>query len=189
MKKRVKKYRPTKKLKGIFHQLLLSPDILRDYPKYLEHNKELFHLLVDYQDYNRQKLAKHASQTYDEILYYDDLYGVKATAIIHHIDNFPTLHKLQCNRFLPYIKGVYEPGGCVICISEFDEETIVYELNCRHSFHIPCIRNWFNVQNNCPCCRNKVSGCLQFFYSYKTEQLENGDLIYRVEIISDHDKH
>lgn len=44
---------------------------------------------------------------------------------------------------------------CVICLGELQDGDIVRLLpNCRHSFHISCIDNWFRRHSSCPLCRS-----------------------------------
>lgn len=32
----------------------------------------------------------------------------------------------------------------------------IYELNCKHSFHLECINNWLQVKNKCPLCNQQA---------------------------------
>lgn len=43
--------------------------------------------------------------------------------------------------------------ACPICLSNMDDETKIYKLDCNHLFHIECIMKWFRTSNGqCPCC-------------------------------------
>jgi hypothetical protein len=41
---------------------------------------------------------------------------------------------------------------CSICMGD-KEDHAWFQLNCSHSFHENCIRQWMHVQNSCPACR------------------------------------
>ncbi|XP_031278256.1 RING-H2 finger protein ATL17-like [Pistacia vera] len=44
---------------------------------------------------------------------------------------------------------------CVICLGELQDGDMVRLLpNCRHSFHVSCIDNWFQRHSSCPLCRS-----------------------------------
>ena len=46
----------------------------------------------------------------------------------------------------------YIAGNCPICL----EDGVLYQLNCKHGFHMNCIDKWINKKNNCPLCRKKT---------------------------------
>jgi len=57
-----------------------------------------------------------------------------------------------------------EKDKCPICITEFESNDDVINLNCpgtekskyKHIFHIDCIKGWINMScNSCPTCRHK----------------------------------
>ncbi|XP_059667537.1 putative RING-H2 finger protein ATL53 [Cornus florida] len=46
---------------------------------------------------------------------------------------------------------------CVVCLGELEDEDIVRLLpNCKHSFHVPCIDQWFMARDSCPVCRSPI---------------------------------
>ena len=48
---------------------------------------------------------------------------------------------------------------CIICISEFNENEDIVELECHenHMFHYDCIENWIARGNReCPICRKVI---------------------------------
>lgn len=49
---------------------------------------------------------------------------------------------------------------CSICCNNFseDDENIL-KLNCKHTFHENCIKNWFERSGTCPICRYNVFNC------------------------------
>ncbi|XP_042355060.1 E3 ubiquitin-protein ligase TTC3 [Plectropomus leopardus] len=42
---------------------------------------------------------------------------------------------------------------CIICHEDMSPDDI-YVLECRHSFHLKCIRSWLKEQSTCPTCRD-----------------------------------
>ena len=53
-----------------------------------------------------------------------------------------------------------EDKTCTICIEDFTENTFINELNCKHIFHIDCIKDWIQVKSQdevkCPNCNKKI---------------------------------
>jgi hypothetical protein len=52
--------------------------------------------------------------------------------------------------------------SCAICWSEFDNESLIYESNCKpvsHKFHIECIQLAYSLtkQKECPYCRQNLN--------------------------------
>lgn len=45
---------------------------------------------------------------------------------------------------------------CVICQDDIDINSIIREINCKHSFHINCIDNWFIENKKCPTCKYEI---------------------------------
>ncbi len=44
---------------------------------------------------------------------------------------------------------------CSICMDEANNDLWV-EIPCKHKYHLNCIRNWLNSNNNCPVCRSNL---------------------------------
>ena len=42
---------------------------------------------------------------------------------------------------------------CTICLEDFNENEILYELICKHHYHKDCIDDWLSKKNTCPLCR------------------------------------
>ena len=54
--------------------------------------------------------------------------------------------------------GAAAAGGaeCSICLTEFDAESRVRLLPCRHVYHQRCIDRWLDRSRKCPSCRHCV---------------------------------
>ena len=45
---------------------------------------------------------------------------------------------------------------CVICQEDIQKNSIIREINCKHSFHINCIDKWFVDNKKCPMCKYEI---------------------------------
>lgn len=43
--------------------------------------------------------------------------------------------------------------SCVICLENYEKQTITRKLICNHTFHITCIETWLSNATTCPICR------------------------------------
>ena len=50
-------------------------------------------------------------------------------------------------------KDIYNTDECSICLETFKEDENLIQLNCNHIFHLHCIDDWLQIQENCPVCR------------------------------------
>ncbi len=62
-----------------------------------------------------------------------------------NLDNFSVLHNL-----------VETNQECPICLEHFEENSKVRTTICFHTFCISCINKWFNNNNFCPICKEKI---------------------------------
>ncbi|CAA0815339.1 RING/U-box superfamily protein [Striga hermonthica] len=46
---------------------------------------------------------------------------------------------------------------CSICQEEYEENDEAGTLNCGHSFHVCCIKQWLGQKNTCPICKTAAS--------------------------------
>ena len=44
---------------------------------------------------------------------------------------------------------------CIICY-EKSVDTI-YETDCKHLFHVGCLKKWYDIKKSCPYCRRELS--------------------------------
>lgn len=46
---------------------------------------------------------------------------------------------------------------CAICLGTIRKNTNVYDLECKHHFHIRCLDKWVKRRQECPICRNSIT--------------------------------
>ena len=46
--------------------------------------------------------------------------------------------------------------NCSICVSDFDKDESIKQLECNHIFHSNCIGEWVKYKSECPCCRSYI---------------------------------
>lgn len=70
-----------------------------------------------------------------------------------------TTSQLMRLRHYTHEGGESDGGGvpCGVCQSGFQNDEVLVELPCKHSFHTACISPWLLTQSNtCPLCRAEV---------------------------------
>lgn len=60
--------------------------------------------------------------------------------------------KVLTNKFDNNI--IYCPEICVICLENFKEHELISKLECNHSYHEHCIKEWIINKLICPYCKN-----------------------------------
>ena len=46
--------------------------------------------------------------------------------------------------------------SCSICLQDFAQAELLYQLKCKHIFHKQCIEQWLNESSVCPNCRQQL---------------------------------
>ena len=54
------------------------------------------------------------------------------------------------------IQNTKQNSCCIICYEDFDHNSIIYELVCKHFYHKKCILEWSKFKDACPICREKL---------------------------------
>ncbi|XP_010419201.1 PREDICTED: RING finger protein 141-like [Camelina sativa] len=54
--------------------------------------------------------------------------------------------------------------GCVICMEDYVEVSVVVKLPCEHDFHGVCINQWSQINQRCPLCRLQFSSSSSFSF-------------------------
>jgi len=57
---------------------------------------------------------------------------------------------------LPVVIHNDDPAPCSICLCDITIGNKSVILNCKHSFHHPCISEWFRINPSCPLCRAEI---------------------------------
>lgn len=73
---------------------------------------------------------------------------------------FRNVKKMRFRPPEPPPKGAPAPPApepCSICMLEFEARQPLIVLPCKHSFHDPCVREWFKHASTCPLCRFDVA--------------------------------
>ncbi|KAM7267956.1 hypothetical protein ACFE04_010122 [Oxalis oulophora] len=92
--------------------------------------------------------------TYEQLLELGDRIGYVSTGLkedeinrclrkIKHLNLNDSPTKLQ----------VHVDKKCTVCQFEYEEGEEIGKLDCGHSFHISCIRQWLGQKNSCPVCK------------------------------------
>jgi len=45
---------------------------------------------------------------------------------------------------------------CCICMNKIYKNDIITTINCNHTFHLNCIKEWSQYKADCPVCREKI---------------------------------
>ncbi|EAS06276.1 RING-H2 zinc finger protein (macronuclear) [Tetrahymena thermophila SB210] len=66
---------------------------------------------------------------------------------------------------------------CSICLIEFVPQEKVQKTICSHTFHIECIQDWIQKNDNCPLCRQSfdILDMIDYLAKEKLAQAENKD--------------
>ena len=46
--------------------------------------------------------------------------------------------------------------SCSICLEDFEDESKVVVLSCKHIYHKKCIKEWTKIKRNCPLCKVSI---------------------------------
>ena len=90
---------------------------------------------------------------------YDDIF-VNAIALVL-VYNY--VCPCRCNDIIRIEPQTYENledttnKSCIICFEEYDKQSLIYKLNCKHVFHKECLDTWFKNKPTCPLCRLKIN--------------------------------
>jgi len=47
-------------------------------------------------------------------------------------------------------------SNCPICMESLNKKTKIYNLDCKHEFHMECLGEWLKHNISCPVCREKL---------------------------------
>ncbi|KZV21722.1 hypothetical protein F511_02880 [Dorcoceras hygrometricum] len=108
----------------------------------------------DVLDLHRDMRLDIDSMSYEELLELGDSIGYVNTGLredeITHCLRSSKLAML--NNFTSHFPTEME-RKCSICQEEYKKDDETGNLNCRHSFHIDCIKQWLMQKKTCPICK------------------------------------
>ena len=45
---------------------------------------------------------------------------------------------------------------CPICLCELEPDEYVYNIACKHLFHVDCLEQWYARRKTCPVCKKQI---------------------------------
>lgn len=82
--------------------------------------------------------------------------------IQHNINNIPTTTYRELIHSQEFIRNEYKydnPTICPICLDNFNNDSIISILQCKHFFHTTCLNHWlyYRYPNICPYCLHIIN--------------------------------
>ncbi|AEE29657.1 RING/U-box superfamily protein [Arabidopsis thaliana] len=92
------------------------------------------------------------SMSYEQLLELGDRIGYVNTGLKES-----EIHRCL-GKIKPSVSHTLVDRKCSICQDEYEREDEVGELNCGHSFHVHCVKQWLSRKNACPVCKKAAYG-------------------------------
>lgn len=74
------------------------------------------------------------------------------------IDVFPEfIYDELKHKNTPWAMKESEDLQCIICLTEYEDGDKIRLLACNHSFHVPCIDQWLQLNRVCPLCKRDIN--------------------------------
>ncbi|CAL4962168.1 unnamed protein product [Urochloa decumbens] len=97
------------------------------------------------------------SMTYEELLELEEQIGDVNTGLTKSY----IVDKLRTSLYVPGTssmsdqpsKSSLENDACIICQEEYQVKDCIGTLDCGHSYHAECVKQWLMVKNLCPICK------------------------------------
>ncbi|KAG0473425.1 hypothetical protein HPP92_015282 [Vanilla planifolia] len=110
-----------------------------------------FYGRADLYDRHRDLRLDVDNMSYEELLALEERIGNVSTGL-----DEDTI--LKCLRRRKYSSCKLEVASteeepCCICREEYGEGEDIGALDCKHDFHVPCIKQWLMIKNVCPICK------------------------------------
>ncbi|XP_031254161.1 E3 ubiquitin-protein ligase MBR1 [Pistacia vera] len=116
---------------------------------------------LDSHDHFRDWRLDVDNMSYEELLELGERIGYVNTGLKED-EMGRCLRKLKnsvANDLSSYL-SIHVDKKCTICQEEYEEDDEMGKLDCGHSFHIQCIKQWLAQKNACPVCKiTVVSRC------------------------------
>ena len=82
----------------------------------------------------------------------------------------------RINTFTLEVRLDYLGEKCIFCVKTFSKGEVLNELPCNHTFHVLCIKNWFEEYRICPVCQKNVKkGFAKEFKKDKKQEEHDAD--------------
>nr|ACN31440.1 unknown [Zea mays] len=96
------------------------------------------------------------NMTYEELLELGDKIGYVNTGL-RDDEITRNLRKVKHPSFSSLRFATEMERKCSICQEEFETNEEMGRLDCGHSYHVYCIKQWLSQKNICPVCKTAVS--------------------------------
>ncbi|KAH7549361.1 hypothetical protein JRO89_XS13G0019800 [Xanthoceras sorbifolium] len=97
------------------------------------------------------------NMTYEELLDLGDRIGYVSTGLKEdEIGRCLRKTKNSIKHDLSSHLSIHVDKKCTICQEEYEADDEMGKLDCGHSFHIQCIKQWLTQKNACPVCKTAV---------------------------------
>ncbi|XP_020574477.1 probable E3 ubiquitin-protein ligase HIP1 [Phalaenopsis equestris] len=99
--------------------------------------------------------------SYEELLALEEQIGVVKTGlseefIIKHLKMRTHVHQETALSLEPSMPLSKENETCSICQVEYEDDEIIGSLDCGHTYHADCIKQWLLIKNLCPICKTSA---------------------------------
>ncbi|XP_010253614.1 PREDICTED: probable E3 ubiquitin-protein ligase HIP1 [Nelumbo nucifera] len=100
-------------------------------------------------DQHREMRLDIDNMTYEELLALGERIGNVSTGLSQDMISKCLIEMIYCSS-----DENQDEGTCVICLEEYKNKEEVGTLkNCRHDYHVSCIKKWLSIKNVCPICK------------------------------------
>ncbi|KAL6614688.1 hypothetical protein ACP70R_036958 [Stipagrostis hirtigluma subsp. patula] len=96
------------------------------------------------------------NMTYEELLELEDRIGYVNTGL-RDDEITRSLRKVKHPAFGSFRFATETERKCSICQEEFEANEEMGRLDCGHSYHVYCIKQWLSQKNTCPVCKTAVN--------------------------------
>ncbi|EOA38056.1 hypothetical protein CARUB_v10009526mg [Capsella rubella] len=103
--------------------------------------------ITDLRDHFHELRLDVDSMSYEQLLELGDRIGYVNTGLKES-----EIHRCL-GKIKPSTSHTLADRKCSICQDEYEREDEVGKLNCEHSFHVHCVKQWLARKNACPVCK------------------------------------
>lgn len=109
---------------------------------------------VDVYDQYRDLRLDVDNMSYEELLELSEKIGYVSTGLREE-EIFRNLRKAKHSFF--NLSPLQKEAKCIICQEEYEGNDDMGRLECGHSYHICCIKQWLLQKNACPVCKTAMT--------------------------------